>query len=211
MGDGLDLRAPRTRRTLATASVASVLAHLALGALVLWSLKPVPQQDYAPRATDITLLAPILSPRRVQREHPRSPRAAPRSALTPDIHAAGAPAAPAAQPSPFGARVAAQDNLGKVLRQSVRCAHPDDFAMDPAERDWCRQAARSRTAGAPTYAALPANPSAAAALDHERRVSEAWRNYHNSYRTDDHPGLASMFGGGDPCPPGPVCWHPIGH
>jgi hypothetical protein len=39
----------------------------------------------------------------------------------------------------------------------VRCAHPDDFNMDPAERAACARRNRQLAAGAPTYIVDPAD------------------------------------------------------
>ena len=210
---------PWRRRTTLVAVAASAVAHVAILALVLATFA---SRSPAPEPPPIFVdLAPRLAPAK-RTARPQTTIAASAHVGAPTQTATPSPLPPAPdgapQRAPADAQIAAQEGLGKALRQSVRCAHPDDFAMDPAERAWCQKTARGRAAGAPTYAAIPSNPSTAAALEHERRVSEAWRSYHSSYRTDgppglavDHPGLASMFGGADPCPPGPACWHPIGH
>ncbi len=80
-------------------------------------------------------------------------------------------AKPAAQPSPappvralpangpvVDPRLAAAEAVRGALQAMVRCSHPDDFNMGPAEREACAQHIHDLRAGAPTYAIGPHLP-----------------------------------------------------
>jgi hypothetical protein len=140
------------------------------------------------------------------------------SATTPTA----APPSPATSPSPAGdtaanAQLAARAALAQALGASVRCAHPDAFKMDGAERERCQRAASQLARGGPAYAALPADPAKAAAFERAARLNEAWRQYQGSSSKNDYPGLLTLFGhDAEPCPPGdaddpglPKCWRRI--
>jgi len=81
---------------------------------------------------------------------PPSPRqAAPSPPLQPPV------ALP--ENGPVDPRIAAAEAMRGALQAMVRCAHPDAFNMDPAERAACARLSRQLAAGAPTFVVDPAD------------------------------------------------------
>jgi hypothetical protein len=195
-------------RAMLLAVGASAAVHFVTLMIVLLTIE-TRQPDREPPTIFVHLIPWRTSPERTKQIRSRSVaqrRATP--ALNPSsVSPTTVPAAGAAANTSVDQGVAAQESLRKALSESVRCAHPDEFEMDSTERERCRQFAHNLAKGAPTYAALPADPNKAATLERDERLNEAWRSYHKSRRLDDYPGLLSVFGGAEPCPPGPVCWH----
>jgi hypothetical protein len=185
---------------------ASAAVHLVVLTVVLLTID-TRQPDRGSPTIIVSLTPAIAPPERPKTVRPRSD--ARRRATAPLKPPATAPLVQAAK-----GVVANTSNdqdvtapQSEALGESVRCAHPDAFDMDPAERERCRQRDHDLARGAPTYAALPADPTKAAAFERAAGRNEAWRSYRGSRRMDDYPGLLSVFTGADPCPPGPVCWH----
>ena len=145
-------------RTLTSAGVA-VAAHLLLiGALALGiRVAQAPNETPAMVVTLTRLFAP-----RTQRPPPPAPPTPNR--LSPPVAAPQAAPAPTAPPpvalpenGPIDPRLAAADAVRNALRGVVRCAHPELYNLDEAERTACLRRNRELAAGAPTYTVDPAD------------------------------------------------------
>jgi len=203
----LGRRSSKTRAVLLAVG-ASVLVHF-VALLVVFLTVETREPDREPPTIIVSLVPWRAPPERTEQINskpvarradtaPINPAEAPRTTL---------PASGVAANYADDQGAAAQESLRRAFGESVRCAHPDHFQMDVDDRERCRQIAHDLAKGAPTYAVLPSDPNRAAVLEREARRNDAWRSYRQSSRGNDYPGLLSVFGGGEPCPPGPVCWH----
>ena len=182
------------------ASVSSVLVHLLLGAVAVWSLMPLPQRDYAPVTILVTLRPATIAPPVVRRSLPHRRQAKPAS--TPKAEPVVAPHLPANHPLQAGtppSRAVAdggtdQQALRNALRGLIGCRDSELAEMTEAARDQCRRRFASRGHGIPIVAVHAANPSTDAALRREVHTNEVWQAYKHSRRMDDWPGWANIFG-----------------
>jgi len=206
-------------RAKVLAICASAVLHLAILALLFWSTdsrRPKPE----PPPIFVSLLRQDLPRQAAANSRPKStsrlrqPTAA-GEATTPAATPGAPTSPPASGPADDSQRAARAALLS--LGESVRCAHPDAFKMDATEREQCQHAASEIARDGPVYAALPADPVKAAALERAARRNEAWRQYLGSSGKNDYPGLLTLFGyDAEPCPPGdadapglPKCWRRI--
>lgn len=139
-------------RTLISAGVA-VAAHLVLILLLALGIRVIrPPNESPPLEVTLTRLfsphpKPVVKAARPT-AHRNLPQAAPRTAAP-----SPPPQPPAALPEngPVDPRIAAAEAVRGALQGMVRCAHPDAFNLDPAERAACARLNRQMAAGAPTY------------------------------------------------------------
>ena len=129
-------------------------AHLVLILLLALGIRVVrPPSETPPLEVTLTRLfashprqapkpAPLVSQRPIPPAAPR--QAAPSPSAPPPI------ALP--ENGPLDPRIAAAEAVRGALQGMVRCAHPDDLNMSPAERAACARLNRRLAAGAPTYA-----------------------------------------------------------
>jgi periplasmic protein TonB len=148
-----DQRVSKKRaRTLISAGVA-VAAHLVLIAALVLGIRVARAPNETP-ALEVTLTrlfaprptpkpAPQAADRAVRQPAPQAPSPTPALPVPPPITL---PQNPQIDP-----RLAAAEAVRNALRDVVRCAHADDYAMDPAERAACARRARELAAGAPVY------------------------------------------------------------
>jgi hypothetical protein len=143
---------------------ASAAVHLVVLTVVLLTID-TRQPDRGSPTIIVSLTPAIAPPERPKTVRPRSD--ARRRATAPLNPPATAPLVQAAK-----GVVANMSNdqdvtapQSEALGESVRCAHPNAFDMDSAERERCRQRDHDLARGAPTYAALPADPTKAAAFE----------------------------------------------
>ncbi|HEX4181512.1 MAG TPA: hypothetical protein VHY32_12045 [Caulobacteraceae bacterium] len=209
-GTAPDRRRHRRARRLIGLGAALAAHAVIFTALVLGvRLDPVPAP--AP-VIELQLLHPPIAAARM-RQPPKIPAA--RHPAANSASTTARPASPAEPPvialprNPEPGKVPS-DDAGAVqaaLRTSVGCTHADLVKLTPAERERCQKLAHDRRQNTPTYALGPSDLAKRAALDHATRVSEAWRNYRNSYSTNDYPGLRTLIPalkplfGDEPAPP----------
>jgi hypothetical protein len=146
-------------RTLISAAIA-VAAHGVLILLLALGIRVVrPAHETPPLEVTLTrLFAPHPKPVRQVSQRPIPPAAPRQAAPSPSTPSPSAPP-PIALPEngPVDPKIAAAEALRGALQGVVRCAHADDFTMDPAERAACGRLNRQLAAGAPTYVVDPAD------------------------------------------------------
>jgi hypothetical protein len=193
-------------RRQALAVAASVVFHLVVIAALVAGLRA---RDVASDAPDIQVMmtpeswlhtrAPPAQPAVAARERPQSARAESPGALP-----APPPVAPIAGDDArarlFGAPFVGRDAVRDALLAAVTCAHADLSHLSDEEQERCRNLNRQRSHEGPVYAVGPSDPVKRAAMDQAARAGETWRNYRDSRRMDDFPGLRALAGG-DPSPP----------
>jgi hypothetical protein len=148
-------------RTLFSAGVA-VAAHAVLILLLALGIRVVrPPNETPPLEVTLTRLfaphpRPAPKPAPQAARHP-SPPVAPRQATPSPLAPPLPPPVALPENGPIDPRLAAAEAVRGALQGIVRCAHPDEFHLDPAEQAACARLNRQMATGAPTYTVDPAD------------------------------------------------------